>query len=415
LKILSEERRPSGRDMENLSIVISTPDARFPALALRGDFPTSIKTASELGYQGVELAIRDPKLVDEQQIKALIKTYNLKVPALGTGQAYGQEGLSFSHPSKEIRERAKERIYEQIKFARRFKSLVIIGLIRGKTEKGVRKEQAKAWVRENLIECARFGQKRRVALVIEPLNRYETDLVNTLKEGLELIKEVGEPNIFLLADTFHMNIEEEDIIRSLVEAKDYLKHIHLADSNRLFPGSGHLNFAEIISTLKEVGYQGFFSLEILPRPSPYKSAKYGIEYLKEIKFKTYKNPALTVDVIIEYPDNSIVLIKRLNPPFKGRWALPGGFVEYGERVESAALREAEEETGLKVKLEELLGVYSDPKRDPRGHTVSVIFKAKPVGGKLKAASDAKEVKRVKKIRLSQLAFDHHQILKEAGL
>lgn len=122
---------------------------------------------------------------------------------------------------------------------------------------------------------------------------------------------------------------------------------------------------------------------------------------------------LAVDVIIRGP-GGVVLIKRKNEPFKGRWALPGGFVNYGERVEDAATREVKEETGLRVKLGKLAGVYSDPKRDPRGHTVSACYLAKRVGGRLRASSDAQEARIFKHIPWRKLAFDHARILKDAG-
>ncbi|MGC8816639.1 MAG: NUDIX domain-containing protein [Candidatus Hadarchaeum sp.] len=124
-------------------------------------------------------------------------------------------------------------------------------------------------------------------------------------------------------------------------------------------------------------------------------------------------PALTVDVVIKFR-GGVVLVRRKNEPFKDKWALPGGFVEYGERVEAAAVREAWEETGLRVKLLRLLGVYSDPDRDPRGHTVSICFLAKRAGGRLRSGSDAKDVGVFRKIPWEELAFDHAQILKDAG-
>ncbi|HDM24047.1 NUDIX hydrolase [archaeon] len=125
-----------------------------------------------------------------------------------------------------------------------------------------------------------------------------------------------------------------------------------------------------------------------------------------------KHPMIAVDIVIIYC-GGIVLVKRKNPPFKGYWALCGGFVEYGETVEEAAIREALEETGLKIKELKLVGVYSDPNRDPRGHVISVAFIAKGEG-KLKAASDAKSVAvfNVNNIP-SKLAFDHSKILRDA--
>ena len=126
---------------------------------------------------------------------------------------------------------------------------------------------------------------------------------------------------------------------------------------------------------------------------------------------------LTADPIIITKENQIVLVKRNFYPYKDCWALPGGIVEYGETVENAAIREAKEETGLNVRLEKLVGVYSDPKRDPRGHFVSVCYLCKPMGGTMKISEETKEVKAFTKeeIRHLNLAFDHRKILKDLKL
>ena len=129
----------------------------------------------------------------------------------------------------------------------------------------------------------------------------------------------------------------------------------------------------------------------------------------------YKAPFLTVDVVINCKDDSIVLIKRKKNPYRNSWALPGGFVEYGETVENAALREVKEETGLEIELKGIVGVYSDPGRDPRGHTVTICFLANVNGGKLDANTDASEVRCIlsKDILNLRLAFDHNVIVKDA--
>jgi 8-oxo-dGTP diphosphatase len=127
-----------------------------------------------------------------------------------------------------------------------------------------------------------------------------------------------------------------------------------------------------------------------------------------------KSPLLTVDAVIT-ADNAIVLIRRKNPPYDGYWALPGGFVEYGETVEQAVLREVREETGLLVELAGVLGVYSDPERDPRGHVITVCFMARKISGELRAATDSAEVSyyTVEEALKLDLAFDHKEILKDA--
>jgi len=133
--------------------------------------------------------------------------------------------------------------------------------------------------------------------------------------------------------------------------------------------------------------------------------------------KELKNPLLAVDGIVLTKDGKIVLVRRLNEPFKGYWALPGGFVEYGERVEEALKREVLEETGLKVRILKLVGVYSDPNRDPRGHVISICYLCEEVGGKLRPSSDAMEAAAFAKERLRKLklAFDHSHMLRDAGL
>ncbi len=128
-------------------------------------------------------------------------------------------------------------------------------------------------------------------------------------------------------------------------------------------------------------------------------------------------PTLAVDSIILFEPGKIVLIKRRFPPFKDFWALPGGIVKYGESVEDALLREIAEETGLTVKINRLVGVYSNPNRDPRGHVVSICFLCEFLSGVLKASSDAAEISvfSVEEISSLQLAFDHLRMIRDSGI
>mgnify|MGYP001590121320 FL=1 len=122
---------------------------------------------------------------------------------------------------------------------------------------------------------------------------------------------------------------------------------------------------------------------------------------------------MTADIIVE-EGNNVVLIKRKNEPYKGSWEFPGGFVEKNETVEEAALREVTEETSLKVRLKEILGVYSSADRDPRGRVATVVFVSEKIGGKLKASSDAEDAKwfDVTSMDAESLAFDHPKIIKD---
>ena len=126
-------------------------------------------------------------------------------------------------------------------------------------------------------------------------------------------------------------------------------------------------------------------------------------------------PKLAVDILITNDNGEIALIKRKFEPFKGMYALPGGFVDYGETVENAAVREAKEETGLDVELQGMLGIYDELGRDPRGHIISIVFIAKQTGGKIIKSSDETEeggFKSLEEIESIELGSDHNQMIKD---
>ncbi len=264
-----------------LSIVLPIQPAQFQAATFQGDLEKNLSHIASLGYDGVELAIRDPKLVDLEALDKLIHQYGLRVPAIGTGQAWGEEGLSFTDPDRSIRSAGIERIKRHMQVADHFHALIIIGLIRGTLQPGVEPAQAMGWLVEALHECSESAQAHNLRLALEPINRYETALINNTAQALELIERVNAPNLGLLLDTFHMNIEEAVIQDSLCCSAARLFHFHVADSNRWYPGAGHLDFKSILGTLRESGYRGWLSGEFLPLPDAETAAQKGIVYLRQ--------------------------------------------------------------------------------------------------------------------------------------
>ncbi len=262
-----------------LSIVVSTQPASFSAVAFKGQLAENIAKIKDLGYDGVELAVRDPQLLDREELQRLLSRHNLPVPAIGTGQAYGEEGLYFTHPDEKIRRRAIERIQSQMNLAAELDAVVIIGLVRGKKGPGTSNVQVEEWLIQALKECA--GANPDVKLSIELINRYETDILNTVTEGLKFLQKIQVDNIGLHLDTFHMNIEEPSMIDSIALAKEKLFHFHVADSNRWYPGAGHIDFEKIIGTLVKIGYNGYVSAEILPLPDPDTAAIETIKYMRK--------------------------------------------------------------------------------------------------------------------------------------
>ncbi|MCL6431561.1 MAG: sugar phosphate isomerase/epimerase, partial [Anaerolineae bacterium] len=180
------------------------------------------------------------------------------------------------------RRAATERIAHHCRLAARIGGFVILGLVRGRTLPGVRREQAEAWMDEGVAAACEAGARLGVRLLFEPINRYETDLVHTVEEGLALLDRVRAPNLGLLLDTFHMNIEEANICQSLRRAGARVHHVHAADSNRCYPGAGHVDFGAVIQTLEGMGYGGYLSAEILPRPDLQTSLERAAAYLRRL-------------------------------------------------------------------------------------------------------------------------------------
>ena len=263
-----------------LSIVLSTQPAQFQAATFKGDLETNLAQIASLGYDGVELAIRDPKLIDLDLLEGLVHRLGLSVPAIGTGQAWGEEGLSFTDPDPEVRYAAIERIKSHIPVAAHFGAVIIIGLLRGIVKPGVDHAQAMDWLVEALRECSDAARPHGVRLALEPINRYETTLINNAAKGLNLIERVGADNFGLLLDTFHMNIEEADIEASIQTCAERIFHFHVADSNRWYPGAGHLDFVSLLAALNATGYQGWVSGEFLPEPDVITAAKKSIANLR---------------------------------------------------------------------------------------------------------------------------------------
>lgn len=263
-----------------LAYVISTQPTAFQAVVYSPDFEAHASRLAALGYDGIELAIREPLRLDLPAVARVVEKYKLSVPAIGTGQAWGEEHLSFTDPDPDVREKAIERILSHFRVAKRFNALVIIGLIRGTVQPGVAHEQAMDWLASALTRLAGQAAERDVRLAVEPINRYETTLLNTVAETNAIIDSVGANNIGILFDTFHANIEEPSITASLRACGTRLFHIHLADSNRWAPGAGHTDFAAVLGTLREMNYPGWVSTEILPRPD--------IERAQSMTIKTIK-------------------------------------------------------------------------------------------------------------------------------
>lgn len=264
------------------AIVVSVSKTAFEALASSDDVGAAFALARQNGFDAVEIAVRDPALVSAPEIAALAKSHGLAIAAVGTGQAWVEEGLSLSSPDAGLRSRAMERMKAQLRLGRELDAQVIVGLIRGTAEKA-EAPAALDRLAESLLGLGRYAREVGApGILFEPINRYETRLINSVDEAVEFLARLGDLPVRILADTFHMNIEDRDLPASLQKCGSRLGHVHFADSNRWAPGQGHIDFGEVIATLKGMGYGGYLSAEIMPLPSTAEAFRLTGEFFRKM-------------------------------------------------------------------------------------------------------------------------------------
>jgi len=263
-------------------LVICGPDVAYGPLALlSGTFEEKVAQAARLGYDGIELMVRDPGGLDWKAIKTTLETAGLEVPQVVTGELFGADGLCLVTADMDLRRRAEERTRLVIDLAAHLGAMVNIGRLRGQLKLLGDVPDPWAIAVDRLRSVVSYAAQQGVKVTMEPINRYETDFVFTAADGMRLVEDLHCDNFGLMLDLFHMNIEDASIEEGLRLAGDRLWHVHIADSNRRYPGSGHLNFDSIFATLQEIGYQGYISAEMLPFPDPDTAARWTIEFLRK--------------------------------------------------------------------------------------------------------------------------------------
>jgi sugar phosphate isomerase/epimerase len=276
-----------------IGLAVSTKDALPSAYVVyRDDLCDCIDRCADLGYDGVELALRDASQVEVQRIKQRLAKTGLEVPCISTGQVFAADHLYFTHPNVMIRDRAVARIIAMIRLASEFNAKVNIGRVRGMVHSEDTPDMARDRYIDCVCRCADIAEPLGVELLVEPVNRYEVNFINNCTQGIELIRESGRKSARLMPDTFHMNIEDASFRGAILAARDFISYIHVADSNRLAPGWGHIPFDEIFGVLAEVGYNGWITVEILPEPNPDAAAQQAVDFLRS-RFVRYCEPPRT--------------------------------------------------------------------------------------------------------------------------
>lgn len=251
---------------------------RFSAtLTCRYDTLFSPFTANELeqglawlaqsGFDAAELCINDYEEMNIARLKQRLDHYGLGCTTIATGQARKLEGLSLLASGRAIVERTRQRLSEHIDVAAQLASHVTIGSLRA-TDRTLSKTQYMHELAEAMQPCVEQARRCGVTLIIEALNRYEMAHLHSAEDMMEFLTLSDAPeNVGVLWDIFHANMEDRDFAAAIDTLGSRLRHVHFADSNRAFPGYGHLPIDEIYRTLKNSGYHHAVSLECLCAPS----------------------------------------------------------------------------------------------------------------------------------------------------
>lgn len=234
-----------------------------------------------LGFDAIEIFPPSTNAVDAKELQPLLDKHNLALAALGTGAGMVKHGLTLTNPDAAHRVQAREFVKQIIDKAAEFKASAIIGSMQGKWGNGTDKATALGYLGEALNELGEHAAQFDVPLMYEPLNRYETNLCNTVADGVQLLESINTNNVVLLADLFHMNIEEQNIADALREGGKHIGHVHFVDSNRRPTGLGHMDYAPIVAALKDIGYQGYLCAEAFPFPDSQTAAESTINAFKK--------------------------------------------------------------------------------------------------------------------------------------
>lgn len=261
---------------------VATPDVRHGVgtTSYHADLDTSLHAVASCGYDGVEVMVRDPREVDFAQVEKLAAKHQLSVPMVCTGEIYGQDRLTFSDSDQEVRSEAIVRVKSAIDAAARLGAQANLGRVRG----GYTQQDDPAKTYDRIVsavqEVVDHAASKGVILALEPVNSIALNFINTTAEGLEFVRKINSPYFRIMLDSNHMFIDDPDIDEGIRLAGGNISFVHLADSNRRYPGNCKLDFAAFIDGLRAVGYNGYASVEVFQIPDQDTALRRSYEHLR---------------------------------------------------------------------------------------------------------------------------------------
>jgi len=264
-----------------LALTVATPGALPSAFVVyRDPLSVTLPKAADLGYDGVELALLDRSQVDIPELKRLLSSTGLSVPMVSTGQIFSAGQCSFASVDLEAGKMAETIFVGLIDLAAEFGAKINVGRVRGVAEGNGTRSEVEKRVADAFERISRRASAVGVEVVLEPVNRYEIDLFNSCAEAADFLDRFGLEKVRIMPDVFHMNIEDASIEGALMKYAPRIGYVHFADSNRWYPGAGHIDFTSITMALRAAGYRGWIGVEILPLPEPDTAAREAIGHLR---------------------------------------------------------------------------------------------------------------------------------------
>lgn len=264
------------------SFATSPAASAFAPLLFAGDVQAAARSARELGFDGLEINTKGPEELPVHVLKQSLAENGLQLAAIASGRIYLDTGATLTDSDPEARLRVVRRVGDLAGFAAEFGAPIVIGLLRGEHLVDGSPARTTALFVESMQAVADRAAALGIDVYIEAINRYETPLLNTAQETLDALRQIDRPNVKMLLDVFHMNIEEVSIAEAIRLTGRLLGHFHISDSNRRAPGMGHIEFAEIAAALRDIDYRGWISGEHLPLPDSYAAAKQTGSFVKDL-------------------------------------------------------------------------------------------------------------------------------------
>ncbi len=267
--------------MRSAVTISLTPQARSGPFVFHEGLADGCAQAAALGFDAVEIFPPAANAIDTAELQGLLDHHGLKVAAIGTGAGWVVHKLSLTDADAGVRHQARDFIRAIIDTAAGFDAPAIIGSMQGKADGAVSRKQALLWLGEALEDLGEHAASHGQPLLYEFLNRYETNLLNRVGPTVEFLSGLKTRGVKILADLFHMNIEEADLAAALRAGGSWIGHVHFADSNRQAIGRGHTDVVPIVAALREIGYAGYLCAEIFPLPDSAAAARQTIESFRQ--------------------------------------------------------------------------------------------------------------------------------------